>query len=106
MVPLGISVRLSGGLVAPDKRNLSVSLARQCNTFSFVVVNAVHDDLVPFHLDSSSFHVHGEYASNRDEAKGESTAIEITYGYSRDHRPDLKQFIVDLMCTRDGDIPL
>ena len=47
VVPLGISVRLSGGLVAPDKRNLSVSLARQCNTFSFVVVNVVHDDLVP-----------------------------------------------------------
>jgi transposase len=23
-----------------------------------------------------------------------------------DHRPDLKQFIVDLMCSGDGDIPL
>lgn len=58
------------------------------------------------HLDSSSFHVHGEYASTADEASEEPTAIEITYGYSRDHRPDLKQFIVDLMCTGDGDIPL
>jgi hypothetical protein len=25
--------------------------------------------------------------------------ITITYGYSRDHRPDLKQFILDLICT-------
>lgn len=58
------------------------------------------------HLDSSSFHVHGEYASSSDEAAEEATAIEITYGYSRDHRPDLKQFIVDLMCSGDGDIPL
>jgi len=24
----------------------------------------------------------------------------------RDHRPDLKQFILDLMCSGDGDIPL
>lgn len=58
------------------------------------------------HLDSSSFHVHGEYASNKSEAAEESTAIEITYGYSRDHRLLLKQFIVDLMCSGDGDIPL
>ncbi|PSB66551.1 CAAX protease [Chroococcidiopsis cubana CCALA 043] len=32
--------------MAPDKRNLSVSLTRQCTTFSFLVVNAVHEDLV------------------------------------------------------------
>jgi transposase len=62
--------------------------------------------LESLHLDSSSFHVHGEYASTSNEATKEATAIEITYGYSRDHRPDLKQFIVDLMCSGDGDIPL
>ncbi|CDN13912.1 hypothetical protein RintRC_5269 [Richelia intracellularis] len=27
-------------------------------------------------------------------------------GYSRDHRADLKQFILDLMWSGDGDIPL
>ena len=32
--------------------------------------------------------------------------IDITYGYSRNHRPDLKQFMVNLMCSGDGDIPL
>ena len=32
--------------------------------------------------------------------------IPITYGYSRDHRPDLKQFIIDLICSGDGDVPL
>jgi transposase len=58
------------------------------------------------HLDSSSFHVHGEYAITTAGEMPEETAIEITYGYSRDHRPDLKQFIVDLMCSGDGDIPL
>jgi len=32
--------------------------------------------------------------------------IEIVYGYSRDHRPDLKQFIIDMIVTGDGDVPL
>lgn len=58
-----------------------------------------------FHLDSSSFHVDGDYAQQTDESS-EPSEIHITYGYSRDHRPDLKQFIVDLMCSGDGDIPL
>ena len=52
------------------------------------------------HLDSSSFHVDGKY-----ENQGEGS-IEITQGYSRDHRPELKQFMMNLICTRDGDIPL
>ena len=56
------------------------------------------------HLDSSSFHVDGDY-QQQDETV-ESGAIHITQGYSRDHRPDLKQFIVDIMCSGDGDIPL
>lgn len=58
------------------------------------------------HLDSSSFHVDGEYAKNTEKAQAELGVIEITYGYSRDHRPDLKQFILDLICSGDGDIPL
>ncbi len=29
-----------------------------------------------------------------------------TKGYSRDHRPDLKQFIIDLIVSGDGGIPL
>ena len=56
------------------------------------------------HLDSSSLHVDGDYKSREDQATQPST-IHITHGYSRDHRPDLKQFMVDLMCSGDGDIP-
>lgn len=58
------------------------------------------------HLDSSSFHVDGEYIKNTQNEEAEPGAIEITYGYSRDHRPDLKQFILDLMCSGDEDVPL
>jgi hypothetical protein len=32
--------------------------------------------------------------------------IHITYGYSQGPRPDLKQFILDLICSGDGDVPL
>ena len=52
------------------------------------------------HLDSTSFHVDGA------DASPDPDVIEITYGYSRDHRPDLKQFIMNLICVGDGDIPV
>jgi len=76
------------------------------------------------HLDSSSFHVHGKYEQElpsvsfsleTDSSQLDNSSInhqtspipiEITYGYSRDHRPDLKQFILDLICSGDGDVPL
>ena len=62
------------------------------------------------HLDSTSFALDGEYASGTGgEAASEAEtpqAIEICRGYSRDHRPELKQFLVNLMCSADGGIPV
>jgi transposase len=58
------------------------------------------------HLDSSSFHVDGKYGQDNETEEIGTEGVTITHGYSRDHRPDLKQFIVDLMCTGDGDVPL
>jgi transposase len=55
------------------------------------------------HLDATSFHLHGRYD---DEGQEEPEEIRITYGYSREHRPDLKQFVVDLMSTGDGGVAL
>ncbi len=62
-------------------------------------------DIKSLHLDSSSFHVDGKYLED-EAAEAEPGKITITKGYSRDHRPDLKQFIIDLMCSSDGDVPL
>jgi transposase len=54
------------------------------------------------HVDSTSFHVHGRY-----EGLGEEVgAIRVTHGYSRDHRPDLKQWVMNLVCADTGGIPL
>jgi len=64
------------------------------------------------HLDSSSFSVHGQYnqvlssESESQESEIEPIPIKITYGYSKDSRPDLKQFILDLIVTGDGNIPI
>jgi len=64
------------------------------------------------HLDSTSFALDGEYPSANGpdvgpELESESPqAIEICRGYSRDHRPDLKQFLVNLICSADGGIPV
>lgn len=62
------------------------------------------------HLDATSFHLHGEYKSEEIKEKEEGITRErpiiITKGYSRDHRPDLKQCVLDLITSGDGDIPL
>ena len=51
-------------------------------------------------LDTSSFSLTGEYLPDSDEQ-----AVLITYGYSKDHRPDLKQAVLELMVSQDGGVP-
>jgi len=58
------------------------------------------------HVDSTSFAVEGEYSSSPETwVEGAPVPIQVTYGYSRDHRPDLKQFVMNLVCWGDGDLP-
>ena len=56
------------------------------------------------HLDSTSFHTDGRYPDNGSEE--EEGVIRITKGYSRDHRPDLNQVVLQLICERQAGIPL
>lgn len=62
------------------------------------------------HLDSSSFSVQGEYSpestSESETDECDPAVIKVRRGYSRDHRPDLKQFVANLCCSRDGGVPL
>ena len=59
------------------------------------------------HLDSSSFSLEGSYERESSDESSESIeGVKITYGYSKDRRPDLKQFMMDVICTGDGDVPL
>jgi transposase len=54
------------------------------------------------HLDSSSFHLHGAY----DPDEPEREAISVTYGYSKDHRPDLKQVVLQLITHHKSALPV
>src|SRR5919197_709363 len=55
------------------------------------------------HLDSTSFHVEGRY--NSAEPPDEQV-IHITQGYSRDHRPDLNQVMLDLIVEHQAGSPV
>jgi transposase len=87
--------------------------------FTAIALKAAHKFKVKMnsiHLDGSSMYVHGAYKNESEalneiekEASEADTGIkpiEIVQGYSRDHRPDLKQFIIDMIVTGDGDVPL
>jgi transposase len=54
-------------------------------------------ELARLHTDATSLKVYGAY--ERDE--GDEGPL-ITYGYSRDHRPDLKQLLFGLTVTAEG----
>jgi len=52
-------------------------------------------------FDTTSVNVWGDY----NDSKPEETAPHITYGYSKDKRGDLKQFMVSMLCV-EGNIPI
>lgn len=63
------------------------------------------------HLDATSLSVAGQYLASSEESTAplesdEPIPVQITYGYSRDHHHDLKQFVLNLLVSGDGDIPL
>ena len=69
--------------------------------FSQLSQNAVkrfNIDSRKVHFDTTSISVYGDYELSQDPFK-------ITYGHSKDHRPDLKQFLISLLCV-DRNIPI
>jgi transposase len=53
-------------------------------------------------LDSTSFHVDGRYNS---EEEPDAEVMHITRGYSRDHRPDLNQVMLELIVEHQAGMP-
>ena len=56
------------------------------------------------HLDTTSISLHGEYEVEEDPNAPQ--AIQIRHGYSRDHRPDLKQAMLSLICANASSLPV
>jgi len=85
-------------LTAHDLTALFAGLAHQARRRFAVEAEVVH-------LDSTSFSVEGEYEIGEDEEESNEALIRITYGYSRDHRADLKQWQLSLATATSG-VPL
>lgn len=65
------------------------------------VVNHLGLTVKSQHLDSTSFHVDGRYEGYEDE-----NCIQLVKGYSRDHRPELNQVVLNLIVENQANIPL
>ncbi len=57
-----------------------------------------------YHSDSTTFHVDGAY--NSDEGGLAAGVIQVTKGYSRDRRPDLNQFALNLIAENEAGLPM
>jgi transposase len=83
-----------------DRPGLILALVRH-------VVREFALGLDELHNDSTSVSFFGAYdeAAAEDQRRGRKT-LAITYGYSKDHRPDLKQLLYILTITSDGGVPV
>ena len=52
------------------------------------------------HFDTTSVSVYGDYLPDEDEP-----CLRITHGHSKDKRPDLKQFVLSMLCV-GGNVPI
>jgi transposase len=58
------------------------------------------------HNDSTSIRFCGQYRAASGRRLRGRRAPSITYGYSKDHRPDLKQLLLCLTTSADGGVPV
>lgn len=84
-------------LYAHDPTTLFAGIATQARQVFGIRARQVH-------VDTTSFSVSGAYLPQEGDL--DATTIAITYGYSRDHRADLKQWMLALATTHEGDVPV
>jgi len=70
------------------------------------VISEFAVDTCELHNDSTSISVHGVYPSADGTARGGKDTPVITWGHSKDHRPDLKQLVWILTVAADGSVPI
>ncbi len=99
--------RVDGCVFNDDNAGATLDLLYEVGTqkiYSEVVMAALRLFEVPtdqMHFDTTSVSVYGDYRSSAHE----DSPLKIVNGYSKDRRPDLKQFVFSLLCT-GGNIPL
>lgn len=71
------------------------------------VVKKFDISLDELHNDSTSVSFYGAYAdASEEQQRGHKRRLAITFGHSKDHRPDLKQLLYVLTITDDGGVPI
>lgn len=69
------------------------------------MVRAFEIDCSQLHNDSTSITVTGSHYGSASR-RGEKPVAEVTFGHSKDHRPDLRQLVWILSVSADGAVPL
>lgn len=83
--------------------------ADRASLLTAVVLRAISEfriDTRQLHNDSTSISVHGVYADAVGTRRGGKPTPVITWGHSKDHRPDLKQLVWILTVSADGAVPV
>lgn len=81
-----------------DRASLLTALVRR-------TVAAFDIDLTEFHQDTTTVTFSGDYAHQGDPARPDRPP-RITFGYNKDHRPDLKQLLYSVTLSSDGAVPV
>jgi transposase len=81
-----------------DRASLLTALVQQA-------VRAFAIDLRELHQDTTTVTLSGEYA-DQAPAEHSNRPPRITFGYNKDHRPDLKQLLFSITITADGAVPV
>lgn len=63
-------------------------------------------DLSRLHNDSTSLKLSGAYEQAHGQERGGKPTPAVKHGFSKDHRPDLKQLVWILTVTADGAVPI
>jgi Transposase len=93
-----------------DRLHASGELRRLVHTVALAAVRRLPLGIRSVHADTTSISLQGEFEgteSDRDfqRENPDRPLLNITHGYSKDHRPDLKQFIYGLVVSKEG-LPL
>jgi transposase len=83
--------------------------ADRASLLTRLVVDAIATfdlDVSQLHNDSTSIAFAGVHAAANGATRGGKATAKVTYGHSKDHRPDLKQLVWILTVTADGAVPI
>lgn len=81
-----------------DRASLLTALVRH-------TVRTFEIDLSEFHQDTTTVTFSGDY-TNQPDATQPDRPPRITFGYNKDHRPDLKQLLYSVTICSDGAVPI